>query len=188
MNDTADGRTPFEGPFTVVFQDGRSETFDVLAGAAEFLRGRIGRVGESFVRAWSGAEGLRVEPTGAEFLVRDLYGRVLGADDVRAGSAAVPRAPRPWARRRKGSVPGQPGFRAETVPGTGRIGWRKGGTVHRSPGTQPELRATDEKELLEAGVKIRRSRLGLPNAWDDVMRGDYGQRSWKRHRKTQWKD
>jgi hypothetical protein len=26
----------------------------------------------------------------------------------------------------------------------------------------------------------------LINAWDDIVRGDYGHRSWKRHRRTQY--
>lgn len=41
----------------------------------------------------------------------------------------------------------------------------------------------------EHKVKIRakRSMKMLPEAWDDILRQDWNFRSWKRHRKTQWK-
>jgi hypothetical protein len=34
---------------------------------------------------------------------------------------------------------------------------------------------------------VRGRRKHLPSSWDDKCRSDYGNRSWKRHRKTQWK-
>lgn len=45
-------------------------------------------------------------------------------------------------------------------------------------------------EVLEYGIRIRgrRSIRQLPEAWDDRCRSDiFNHKSWKRHRRTQWK-
>lgn len=36
-------------------------------------------------------------------------------------------------------------------------------------------------------VRAKRNTANLPNSWDDIARSDYTNRSWKRHRKTQYK-
>ena len=63
----------------------------------------------------------------------------------------------------------------------------------RRPRTTQERRATGKKDILRIdayGVRIRarRNSSNLPNTWDDVHRRDYRNRSWKRHRKTQYKE
>ena len=57
------------------------------------------------------------------------------------------------------------------------------------------IRTTQERRANQGGqwiedqgflifAKIRRTH--LPNAWDDIIRRDYKERSWKRHRNTQY--
>lgn len=56
----------------------------------------------------------------------------------------------------------------------------------RSPRFIAEKRAQFDSE--DQGVRVRGARRGhnLPNNWDDELR-DFGHRSWKRYRKTQFK-
>lgn len=80
-------------------------------------------------------------------------------------------------------------FRNGPVPGI-----RKGhnyGHRTRSPKTLAELREVaffDHDEDLDGlKIKLRKCRGDLPTRWDDPIRGDLYERSWKRHRKTQYK-
>ncbi len=63
---------------------------------------------------------------------------------------------------------------------------------HRRPRTTQERRANGKGLFLdidEYRIKLRGKR-NIPNlvdAWDDIMKSTWGHRSWKRHRKTQWK-
>lgn len=81
-------------------------------------------------------------------------------------------------------------FRNGPVPGTGRRG---GGSWFRHMRTTQERRAAKalahDEDCVEAGVKARARRnfANLVSAWDDVMRGG-DSRSWKRNRRTQWKE
>ncbi len=59
---------------------------------------------------------------------------------------------------------------------------RHWGGYLRYPKTTQERRLWDE----EYG-RAKRSPHNLVNAWDDIGRSDATHRSWKRHRKTQWK-
>lgn len=63
---------------------------------------------------------------------------------------------------------------------------------HRKPRTTQERRANGKRGFLEINdykIKLRpnRSMSNLVEAWDDLMFSYWGHRSWKRHRKTQWK-
>lgn len=42
--------------------------------------------------------------------------------------------------------------------------------------------------MVEFRVKVRAKRRNLPTLYDDIIRGDYDHRTWKRHRKKQWKN
>ena len=53
----------------------------------------------------------------------------------------------------------------------------------RHPKTTQEIKWNEAHEKQE--VKVRKKRMRLPTAWDDIWRKS--QRSWKKHRKTQWK-
>lgn len=71
------------------------------------------------------------------------------------------------------------------VPGTRK--WRGGGH-HRHIKTMSERRASFPIfEDGEVGPRAARTAVVLPTAWDDLSRSDYGVRSWKKHRKNQWK-
>lgn len=66
------------------------------------------------------------------------------------------------------------------------MGW------YRAIRTTNERRHVDgyEVDRLEEEYDVpttRGRRKHLPSSWDDISRSDYGIRSWKKHRKTQWK-
>ena len=73
------------------------------------------------------------------------------------------------------------------VPGTG-VG--RGGHCHRRPKTMNERRqnAFWDGEAGEPRARGARRPSMLPHSWDDLSIGSYGHRSWKRNRKTQWKE
>lgn len=81
-------------------------------------------------------------------------------------------------------------FRTIAIPGTGRRG---GGSWFRAIRTNQEIRENDgllyDEDALEHGVKVRgrRKRHNLPNSWDDISRSYGTNKSWKEHRKSQWK-
>jgi hypothetical protein len=50
------------------------------------------------------------------------------------------------------------------------------------------IRTTQERKNNQDGwCRAKRRPHRLPNAWDDIPRRDVYDRSWKRHRKHQWK-
>jgi hypothetical protein len=67
------------------------------------------------------------------------------------------------------------------------------GTWLRNPRTTQERRVNGKRsnfiEVDGYKIKTRPSRnwCNLVEAWDDIPRKDYKDRSWKRHRKTQYK-
>lgn len=72
------------------------------------------------------------------------------------------------------------------VPGTRHY---RGGHIFRRPGTHPLRRdAVHFPDAGEPGIRAKRSANNLPTSYDDCHRSDVGGRSWKRYRKTQWKD
>lgn len=72
--------------------------------------------------------------------------------------------------------------------------YRGGNSYFRNVGTFRERRENDfcndyDEDAKFYGVRARAARTtgNLPEPWDDIGRSDWGHRSWKRHRKTQWK-
>lgn len=57
--------------------------------------------------------------------------------------------------------------------------------AYRHPSTCPERRQNVLHLPDEGEPAPRPRRRNLPSTWDDRMRSDYGDRSWKRHRKYQ---
>ena len=82
-------------------------------------------------------------------------------------------------------------FRCDPIPGTAKPrGAGYGKTVLRRPRTTQERRAYFHDEIAEYDVRVRGRRKPrmLPNAWDDLVRSDIlNHKTWKRHRRTQWK-
>lgn len=76
--------------------------------------------------------------------------------------------------------------RGAPVPGTGRRA-RYGRCYLRYPSTQRDRRlghaVVEDGEPLPRGARRPHA---IPNAWDDLPRRDRKDRSWKRHRATQW--
>jgi len=64
--------------------------------------------------------------------------------------------------------------------------------MHRRPQTQAVRRASQQRgnhqiiDGYQVHMRARRNSKNIPNAWDDIMR-PWNVRSWKNHRKTQWK-
>lgn len=83
-------------------------------------------------------------------------------------------------------------FRINPVPYTGNRPKRY--KYYRKLKTTNEKKAAIYHEMDEDikyhNVKIRtqRNSNNLPNSWDDYKRSDFRDRSWKRHRKHQWKN
>lgn len=84
-------------------------------------------------------------------------------------------------------------FRRGPVP---RTRCQRGGHGYfRSVRTYQERCETDfldsyDEDARDHGVRIRRRRSAkaLPEPRDDILRSDWGVRSWKKHRKHQWRD
>jgi hypothetical protein len=83
-----------------------------------------------------------------------------------------------------------PEFRNGSMPGVHKP---RGGNWYRPVRTYPEHRDVSGVEADNrngvSSVYVRRARCNrlLIDAWDDVPSGAYGNRSWKRYRKSQWK-
>ena len=80
------------------------------------------------------------------------------------------------------------GWRERGTPqGTEHRPWyggaRHGSNPHRRMATTQESRFWDS----EFG-RPKRSPAHLPNAWDDLMRGDLNHRSWKHYRRIRWRN
>lgn len=66
------------------------------------------------------------------------------------------------------------------------------GRCLRRPHTRQERRFSGHRSIIEQDnyrvyLRARRSFHMLPTVWDDLIRGDKDNRSWKRFRKTQYK-
>lgn len=79
-------------------------------------------------------------------------------------------------------------YRKEPVPRTGNH--RGYPRYWRKPRTTQERQAsylTEEETYYGIQVRGRRKAHTLANAYDDVVRSDYSERSWKKQRQTQYK-
>ena len=72
--------------------------------------------------------------------------------------------------------------------------YRGGNSVFRNVGTYSERRENDfcnefDEDAKFYGVRSRAARTSgnLPEPWDDILRSDWGNKSWKKHRKTQYR-
>ena len=126
-----------------------------------------------------------------DYIVRDELGTIITCNELRSirdKSRPVSR----WSRRYiSQTTVTKKHFRNSPIPYTGkRGGWK----VYRTMHTTPEHRENDflnyDEDALEYNIKARPSRrkYALPTSWDDSVRSDYNCKSWKKHRKHQWKE
>lgn len=81
-------------------------------------------------------------------------------------------------------------YRCDPVPFIRcRRGSNYSARYHKQPRTIQERRAYFHDEISEYDVRVRltRNARNLPDPWDDRTRADIRDRSWKKHRKTQYK-
>lgn len=176
------------GPVHLLGQDGRRYDFSSLLALSHWLASRISRrrgayrhwdlsIGPAFRvrvdRDWLGQPYYREY----DFILRDAQGNPLEPWIIPAPAWAEK-----WKRGQRGPVPV---WRRGPVPRTGYKGGSHTDTL-RYPRTQAARKAgqapVDDNEPI---VRRARSPVALPTAWDDAPRGC--QRSWKAHRRTQWK-
>ena len=108
-------------------------------------------------------------------IMRSSLGDVITADDF----APLRLKKRPWYLRRFEFWNGE-----GAVPRTGKRGR---GRWHRRLATSNARRAAQVVELCEPPPRPARKASNIPNSWDDYSIAAREDRSWKRHRRTQWK-
>ena len=74
-------------------------------------------------------------------------------------------------------------YRLDPVPGV-HCYKRLLGDYHKRPKTRQEIRCNEgikdlEREYAFKLVRFRRNKSNLPTAWDDIVKGEVGSRSWK---------
>lgn len=177
----------YETAVTLFGEDGSVAVFKSKARALHALGIRWIResVGRDFVRFshHSCAGDARVpEPVYllARYVMRDDFGGALTAADFE-----------PLVRRRR--YLGRYGEAWQTWSGEGPVPgvhkYRGGRYCHRRIRYAGALRQAEVVvEDGEVPARGKRSRAGLPNAWDDIQSSTWGHRSWKRFRCAQWRD
>lgn len=122
-------------------------------------------------------EGYKREPVYryAYAIFRDERGEAITAEDW------WPHRPRSAFYRYRGRLALWNG--AGPVPGTGR---HRGGRYFRKIGTLAERRQAQMIDVDEPAPRAARNMRNIPNSWDDLPRGDFGNRNWKHYRRTQW--
>lgn len=133
---------------------------------------------------WGGA-GSYKEPIKATLTIKDEYGDVITRKEFLELFEAYLQRHRLYPYHRSYV------FRDGPVGGIHCM--RGGWGYHRRLRTTQEHRENSfikhDVDAKEYGVKARGRRSGhnLPNSWDDYGRSDWSHRTWKRHRKHQWK-
>lgn len=138
-----------------------------------------------------------IDVPAVRFVVRKVGGGFVPAEELLSEYGALldaeyerDRKAMGWTRYRLPDAlnPGDP------VPGTGK--WMRYGRYFRRPSTLAEKSRNEAdtalaREVAEViGVRlrgVRRRRRLLPTSWDDIPRGDWNRKNWKRHRRTRWK-
>lgn len=114
-----------------------------------------------------------------DYVLRDEHGQALTAADfwpLTGGDRRIV----PWVNPRYLCWNGE-----GPVPGTAKRsgGYRYFRRIHTYPSRRDAWHCADEGE---PAVRAARNAANLPTNYDDIQRGR--QRSWKEHRKTQWKE
>ena len=135
------------------------------------------RLGDHLSRKWDGPVNIKIP---AEFTIRGDKSGIIDADTIRAfrsGRESGWRTRLRFKRKQRESAR----YREDPVPGTGKM---RGGCFNRKMrGTQEKRWNIAHQDLVH--IRGRRKPCNLPDSWEDIARDE--QRSWKKHRKTQWK-
>jgi len=133
---------------------------------------------------WS-AKGFYKEPIKATLIIKDEYGDIITRKEFLELFETYLKRHKLYPYNRPYTFRDGPVYGVRCIRG----GWG----YHRRLSTTQERRENSfikhDVDAKKHGVKARGRRCGhnLPNNWDDLGRSDYGHRSWKRHRKHQWK-
>lgn len=77
-------------------------------------------------------------------------------------------------------------FRCDSVPGISKGQWKFANYYRKFPKPKKDAKETiDEVREYTRNYKIKDHT--IPDTWDDIVRSDAGDRSWKRHRDNQFK-
>jgi hypothetical protein len=192
--------------YKVKYYDGVEEFYYDLEGAALYVgkRGHINYITDGVLSTiwvnnsyqWTydefGWKNWYLVPDGmkTEAIVYDDLGLRVPAWKVRYTYFNLPQEWRiPAYSRRKGYDPDKH-FRNGPVHG---ISHRKWGNWYRGPKTYQEIRENNfadkyDEDIEYYKIKIRKIRNKLPTWWDEKVRSDHKDRSWKNNRKNQWKE
>lgn len=177
---------PYETGVALFHIDGSVERYASKSQALKALGWKFicNQVGENF-RSFRALEYFHNTATGSpqfnrlydqrSFIMRDDAGNALGAADFRPLFTKKPRQ----------SWYGQPyQGKGSPVPHTGR---GSGGAYYRKMRTTSNRRGAQIVDKDEIAFRPSCSASGMPNAWDDRIRKDRMDISWKGFRRTQWK-
>lgn len=170
---------------TLFATDGQTRSFSSLRAALDGLGMRwiAENVGEHFCQftgydtLLTGAGPVRTPLyRHAYVIVRTDVGEVVTAADFRA---LIPKRVAVWRTRGFSCWSGE-----GAVPYTGK---RRGGRYFRRLGTVGARRQAQCVDAEEPAPRAARNATNIPNSWDDYAIAAREDRSWKRHRRTQWK-
>jgi len=172
-------------PFTLINEDGRTYVYDDMASLDAACRAGGISIAAQHKNYLSYLDRLRVGQVfrHCEWIVRDLFGRVVTTDDIRAA-----RLPYRYLWDNCRDAQQMAAERGLPIPYTG--GHRRGRwNYYRHPRHMSVYREAEISRVLEReeGWKVRGKIHCGPNAWDDIPARDYGHRTWKRSRKTRWR-
>lgn len=173
---------------TLSMSDGSSRTFKSLRAALDELGMRwiAKNLGEhfylfnGFAVSWAKSGCVRT-PTYrmANAIMRNDLGDVITLTDFQA---LIARRPRHSLRSSYWVNPFWDG--QGPVPGTSK---RRRGHYFREISTTPARRLAQRVDRAEPAPRAKRNAANLPSSWDDLGIAAREDRSWKRHRRTQWK-
>jgi len=173
--------TDFNPPFLLIRQDGSVTEFSDLVSLACAWRESGITVSEQHTSRDSASGGVRIATFG-EWIVRDDRGGTVREDDIRA--AAPYRSVGYW--RKHAGLRSHAEALGLPIPflRKGRRVYR----IHRHPhgiGCYREHASVavgrDDDVMIRGRIKLP------PTAWDDIVRANTCDRSWKRFRKTRWR-
>jgi len=194
----------FKPKVYLIHRDGRKWEFKDITEAANILwdKGYLGRFREAPLFASHFKEARPVDyvidaqhpnPIGTviyhDYIVRDEVGEILTPVDLK--DARTPRKRKRARQYTDQAIITEKFFRKMPVPYTGGRHTYANGYRHIRTTTEicdNEFLKYDE-DAIEYDIKPRPRRTqNLPTIYDDIWRGDYSVKNWKRHRKTQWKE